>query len=122
MLEHAFPFLATQRQRLAGELSQGERQMLELALAALPEPRLLLLDEPCAGLSPDETRRQIDTIVLIVAQLQATALVIEHDLSAVEQMGGQVHVLHQGRLLASGNLAGIQASAAVQAVYAGGRK
>jgi branched-chain amino acid transport system permease protein len=122
MLEQAFPFLATQRQRLAGELSQGERQMLELALAALPEPRLLLLDEPCAGLSPDETRRQIDTIVLIVAQLQATALVIEHDLSAVEQMGGQVHVLHQGRLLASGNLAGIQASAAVQAVYAGGRK
>ncbi len=122
MLELAFPFLATERQLLAGELSQGQRQMLELALAALPEPRLLLLDEPCAGLSPDETRRQIDTIVRIVAQLQATALVIEHDLSAVEQMGGQVHVLHQGRLLASGSLADIQASAAVQAVYAGGRK
>ena len=122
MLEQAFPFLLSERQRLAGELSQGQRQMLELALAALPEPRLLLLDEPCAGLSPDETRRQIDTIMRIVGQLKATALVIEHDLSAVEQMGGQVHVLHQGRLLASGSLADIQADAAVQAVYAGGRK
>ncbi len=122
LLEPAFPFLASEGSTLAGRLSPGQRQMLELAMAALPEPRLLLLDEPCAGLSPDETRRQIRVVMQIVEALGATAVVIEHDLSAVEQMAGQVHVLHQGRLLASGSLAEVQASAQVQAVYAGGRK
>lgn len=122
LLEQAFPFLASEGTSLAGRLSQGQRQMLELAMAAIPEPRLLLLDEPCAGLSPDETRRQIRVVMQTVEALGATAVVIEHDLSAVEQMAGQVHVLHQGRLLASGSLADVQASAQVQAVYAGGRK
>lgn len=122
LLEQAFPFLASEGNRLAGRLSQGQRQMLELAMAAIPEPRLLLLDEPCAGLSPDETRRQIRVVMQIVEALGATAVVIEHDLSAVEQMAGQVHVLHQGRLLAAGSLAEVQANAQVQAVYAGGRK
>jgi branched-chain amino acid transport system permease protein len=122
LLEAEFPFLAEQARRPAGELSQGQRQMLELAMTLLPEPRLLLLDEPCAGLSPAETRRQIEVIVKAVDNLRATALVIEHDMSAVEAMANRVHVLHQGRLLASGTLAEVQADPAVQAVYAGGRK
>lgn len=117
-----FPFLATMAHRPAGQLSQGQRQMLELAMTLIPEPALLLLDEPCAGLSPSETARQIDMIVRGVRQLGATALVVEHDMSAVEALAKEVHVLHHGRLLASGTWSEIQADPAVQAVYAGGRK
>ena len=91
-------------------------------MAMIPEPWLLLLDEPCAGLSPDETRRQIDVAIKGVALSKATALVIEHDLTAVERMAERVHVLHQGRALSSGTLVEIQADLAVQAVYSGGRK
>src|SRR5690606_33306714 len=105
----------------AGSLSQGQRQVLELAMTVLAEPRLLLLDEPCAGLSPAETRRQIALIDEGVRVLGATALIVEHDMAAVEALARRVHVLHQGRLLASGPLAAIQADPAVRAVYAGGR-
>jgi len=111
-----------QAEQRAGALSQGQRQMLELAMTVLTEPRLLLLDEPCAGLSVHETKQQMQAIDLAVRELKATALLIEHDMAAVQALGERMHVLHQGRLLASGTLAEIQADVNVQAVYAGGRK
>jgi branched-chain amino acid transport system permease protein len=121
-LRQELEFLDAAAERPAGELSQGQRQMLELAMTLLSEPRLLLLDEPCAGLSPQETRRQIGIILIGVRTLGATALIVEHDMAAVEALASKVHVLHQGRLLASGTLAQVQADAAVRSVYAGGRK
>ncbi len=117
-----FPALAERLDEPAGSLSQGQRQALEFVMTVLPEPRLVLLDEPCAGLSPAETHQMIDVIRAAVAALGAAALVIEHDISAVAAMGGEVFVLHQGRLLAQGDLVTIQADPAVRAVYAGGRK
>ncbi len=117
-----FPALASQLDAPAGTLAQGHRQALELAMTLLPEPKLVLLDEPCAGLSPGETHQMIDAIKALVGQIGAAALLIEHDITAVDAMGGDVYVLHQGRLLDKGPLADIQASAAVRAVYAGGRK
>ncbi|PZQ78258.1 MAG: hypothetical protein DI563_00940 [Variovorax paradoxus] len=117
-----FPALASQLDAPAGTLAQGHRQALELAMTLLPEPKLVLLDEPCAGLSPGETHQMIDAIKTLVRQIGAAALLIEHDITAVDAMGGDVYVLHQGRLLDKGSLADIQASAAVRAVYAGGRK
>ena len=121
-LRRELDFIDAAAHRPAGELSQGQRQMLELAMTLLSEPRLLLLDEPCAGLSRHETRRQIAIIAAGVQALGATALIVEHDMAAVEALATRVHVLHQGRLLASGTLAQIQAAEAVRAVYAGGRK
>uniref|UniRef100_UPI00403A49C3 branched-chain amino acid ABC transporter ATP-binding protein/permease n=1 Tax=Variovorax sp. BK018 TaxID=3450241 RepID=UPI00403A49C3 len=117
-----FPALASQLDAPAGTLAQGHRQAVELAMTLLPEPKLVLLDEPCAGLSPGETHQMIDAIKALVSRIGAAALLIEHDITAVDAMGGDVYVLHQGRLLDKGSLADIQASAAVRAVYAGGRK
>jgi branched-chain amino acid transport system permease protein len=117
-----FPNLERERDTPAGHLSQGHRQALELVMTVLPEPRLVLLDEPCAGLSPDETQHMIAVIQAAVQRIGAAALLIEHDISAVAAMGGEVFVLHQGRKLAQGSLAEVQADPAVRAVYAGGRK
>ena len=121
LLAH-FPELARERDAPAGRLSQGHRQALELVMTVLPEPRLLLLDEPCAGLSPAETHHMIKVIQEAVRRIGAAALLIEHDISAVAAMGGEVFVLHQGRRLAQGPLADVQADPAVRAVYAGGHK
>ncbi|MDM0030582.1 ATP-binding cassette domain-containing protein [Variovorax sp. J22P271] len=117
-----FPALREQLGTRAGSLSQGQRQALEFVMTVLPQPRLVLLDEPCAGLSPAETHHMIDAIKTVIDRLGAAALVIEHDISAVAAIGGDVYVLHQGRLLARGTLAEIQADPAVRAVYAGARK
>lgn len=117
-----FPELARQQEVPAGRLAQGQRQALELIMTFLPEPHLVLLDEPCAGLSPAETRRMMDAIRFATARLGAAALLIEHDLAAVSALGGEVFVLSQGQLLAQGSLASIQADPAVRAVYAGAKK
>jgi len=121
LLQH-FPPLQAQQHAPAGTLAQGHRQALELAMTLLPEPRLILLDEPCAGLSPAETQHMIDVINTLVEQMGAAALLIEHDISAVAAIGGKVYVLHQGRVLDHGPLPRIQNNPAVRAVYAGGRK
>jgi len=116
------PMLEQRQQMHAGSLSQGVRQMLEFAMVALMEPRLMLLDEPCAGLSPAETQQMMENIRWSVESLSASALLIEHDMSAVESIGGHVFVLHQGKLLAEGALADIKASELVRSVYLGGKK
>ena len=117
-----FPELAGALEVPAGRLSQGHRQALEFVMTVLPEPHLLLLDEPCAGLSPAETRRMIEVIQRAVRRLDAGALLIEHDFAAVAALQGEVYVLHQGRLLAQGPLQALQADPSVRAVYAGARK
>lgn len=117
-----FPALKEQRHVPAGELSQGHRQALEFVMTVLPEPGLVLLDEPCAGLSSAETLHMASAIKAAVSQLKAAALLIEHDIDAVAALADEVFVLHQGRLLARGTLQAIQADAQVRAVYAGGRK
>ena len=120
-LESRFPFLRDDSQP-AGTLSVGERQMLDFALTMLAEPDLVLLDEPCAGLSVEETARMTEAIAELTAEIGATGIIIEHDMQVVERLSDHVLVLHQGRLLASGTMDEVRNDPAVQAVYAGGSK
>jgi branched-chain amino acid transport system permease protein len=120
-LEKRFPFLAEHR-KPARDLSHGQRQILELAMVLCLEPRLLLLDEPSAGLSPAETREVIDAIRWATERLGASTIVIEHDMAFVRELADHVFVLHQGSLLAEGDVEAIRTNKAVQAVYVGGTK
>ena len=117
-LERSFPFL-TERDRSVRDLSHGQRQVLDLAMALCTEPRLILLDEPCAGLSLSETRQVIDAIRWATGALGATALIIEHDMTLVQTLADHVFVLHNGRLLAEGAAAEIRRNALVRSVYSG---
>ena len=120
-LEERFVFLVDSGQP-AGALSVGQRQMLDFSLTMLSEPDLVLLDEPCAGLSVSETAQMTEAISVLVAESGATGIIIEHDMEVVDRLSDRVHVLHQGRLLASGTMADIRLNPEVQEVYAGGTK
>jgi branched-chain amino acid transport system permease protein len=120
-LQSRYPFLVS-RARKAAELSHGEQQILELAMALLTEPRVLLLDEPCAGLSPEETRAVMELVRWAAQRLHGAIIIIEHDMSLVKELAQIVYVLHNGALLAKGSVAAIQADPTVRAVYVGGEK
>jgi len=113
-----FPFLAEENRR-AGDLSHGQRQILELVMVLIAEPKLLLLDEPSAGLSRTETEEVIAAIRWVSERLNCCTLIVEHDMTFVRELAHRVFVLHQGRLLASGSVPEIQADERVKAVYVG---
>lgn len=116
-----FP-LAGEMGRPVAELPQGHRQFLEFAMTTAAAPRILLLDEPCAGLSPAETGVMTDLVRAYQAETGGLVIMIEHDMSIVEAISDKVLVLHQGRVLAFDDYAAVRANPAVQAVYAGGVK
>lgn len=120
-LTKRFPFLKAGG-GIAGSLSLGQRQMLDFSMTYLTEARLVLLDEPCAGLSAGETGAMIEAIAAINSDLGSTAIIIEHDMRVVERLSDHVFVMHQGRLLAEGDIAAVRANPDVQAVYSGGTK
>ncbi len=109
--------LAGQEGRPAGGLSHGERRQLELALALARKPRVLLLDEPTAGMSPAET----DRITALIASLDRslTVLIVEHDMDVVFRLADRITVLHEGRPIASGTPAEIRSDTQVHDVYLG---
>ena len=106
----------------AGELSQGHKQFLEMALALGPSPSIVLLDEPTAGMSRDDTRLMIEIIKDYQKKFNALIIVIEHDMRLIEALECQVFVLNQGSLLAEGSLKEIRENPVVTSVYAGGWK
>jgi branched-chain amino acid transport system ATP-binding protein len=105
------------RDRLAGELSHGERRQLELAMTLAMQPRLLLLDEPAAGISPRETARLAEILAALPGEM--TVLLIEHDLDLVFDFADTVTVLQLGRELRTGTPAEVRADAEVRAAYLG---
>jgi branched-chain amino acid transport system ATP-binding protein len=109
--------LADRRADLVAALSHGECRQLELALALANAPRVLLLDEPAAGLSPAETER----LGALIQQLppELTLLFVEHDLDLVFRLATRVTVLHLGKVLLSGSPEQVRVSPEVQAAYLG---
>ncbi|HEV8114778.1 MAG TPA: urea ABC transporter ATP-binding protein UrtD [Acidimicrobiales bacterium] len=103
--------------RLAGTLSHGQKQWLEIGMLLVQEPRLLLLDEPVAGMSPDE---RLETGALL-QELAAdhTVVVIEHDMAFLRRFAHCVTVLHEGRVLSEGTVEQVQADPVVREVYLG---
>ncbi len=110
--------LGDNARRAARELSHGEQRQLELAIALAAAPRLLLLDEPAAGLSPDETRK----MVALVRGLKGryTIVLIEHKMDIIMTISDRVSVMHFGSLIAEGTPAEIQRHAEVRRAYLGG--
>ena len=98
-------------------LSHGEHRQLELAMALATRPRMLLLDEPMAGLGAEESGRMVKTLLELKREL--TILLIEHDMEAVFALADRITVLVYGRVIASGDPAAIRANAEVRQAYLG---
>lgn len=98
-------------------MSHGEHRQLELAMALATRPRMLLLDEPMAGLGPEESARMVQTLRELKSRL--TILLIEHDMEAVFALADRISVLVYGRVIASGSPEAIRANAEVRQAYLG---
>ncbi|TJZ84928.1 urea ABC transporter ATP-binding protein UrtD [Paracoccus hibiscisoli] len=109
--------LADQLPRLAGELSHGQKQWLEIGMLLAQEPRLLLVDEPAAGMTLAE-REQTTTLLCRLAETRAV-VVVEHDMDFVRRLNCRVTVLHQGSVLAEGSLDHVTRNPDVIDVYLG---
>jgi len=103
--------------RPAAVLSHGQRQWLELAMLIVQRPRLLLLDEPVAGMTKDE-RAKTGELLGQIAQ-ERTVVVVEHDMDFLRRFATTVTVMHEGKILCEGSLAEVQADPRVQEVYLG---
>ena len=103
----------------AGALSHGERQWLEIGMLVAGEARLLLLDEPTAGMTVPETSATAELVLRLVADHGASVLVIEHNMGFIQRLACPVTVMASGRLLHSGSYAEIHADAAVRELYFG---
>jgi ABC-type uncharacterized transport system ATPase subunit len=114
----AFLNLSDAGTQLAGSLSHGQKQWLEIGMAIALKPKLLLLDEPTAGMSPDETHATGE-IVKALNAAGVTILAVEHDMSFVRQVAQRVTVLHLGQIFAQGTIEEIVADDRVTEIYLG---
>lgn len=111
--------LAEVAERRAEALSHGDQRALDVALALATRPRLLLLDEPTAGMSPFETERMVAMIQRLAGARRLTVLFSEHDMDVVFSISERITVIHRGRVIAEGDAASVQADPEVAEVYLG---
>lgn len=110
--------LADRLEALAGDLSHGERRQLEFGIAIAWQPRLVMLDEPAAGLSPDERKDVMRFLSALPRDI--TLVLIEHDMDIALNVAERATVLHEGSVVAEGTPSEITSNALVQEVYLGG--
>ena len=109
--------LDSELHRLAGELSHGQKQWLEIGMLLAQDPKLLLVDEPAAGMTT--TEREKTTAMLVKAAKTRAVVVVEHDMDFVSRLDCKVTVLHEGAVLAEGRLDHVTANQDVLDVYLG---
>jgi len=109
--------LEDQRYQLAGALSHGQKQWLEIGMLLCADPRVLLVDEPVAGMTAQETERTAELLTSLAGK--RTVIVVEHDMEFVRSIARHVTVLHQGSVLAEGSMDEIQNDQSVIEVYLG---
>ncbi|WP_299260509.1 urea ABC transporter ATP-binding protein UrtD [uncultured Kushneria sp.] len=109
--------LEAERDRWAGVLSHGQKQWLEIGMLLMQRPRLLLIDEPVAGMTEQEMHRTADLLNRLAGQ--QSVVVVEHDMGFVRSIARHVTVLHQGSVLAEGSMDAVAADPRVREVYLG---
>ena len=109
--------LADRAATLVADLSHGERRQLEIAMALAGRPRMLLLDEPMAGMGPEESIRLVELLRALKGDI--TIMLIEHDIDAVFALADRISVLVYGRIVVTGGLAAIRSDPAVREAYLG---
>src|SRR5258707_15090154 len=109
--------LADAADHIAGLLSHGQKQWLEIGMLLMQEPQLLLLDEPVAGMTDDETMRSAELFLSLAGKY--TLIVVEHDMDFVRKIAKKVTVLHEGGVLAEGSMDDITANEQVIEVFLG---
>ncbi len=112
--------LAGKEREIVGSLSHGDQKVLEMAIALGNEPELLILDEPTAGMSPEETFANIELIKRLARTRGLTILFCEHDMDIVFSISQSIMVMHQGRTLIQGSPEEVRNHPEVQAAYLGG--
>jgi ABC-type uncharacterized transport system ATPase subunit len=111
--------LEPQADILARNLSHGQRQWLEIGLLLANEAKLLLLDEPTAGMTAEETSATGELIRRLIAELQVAAIIIEHDINFIRSLRAPITVMHLGRVLVEGTFEEIERNVEVREVYLG---
>ena len=109
--------LGDERQAIAAALSHGQKQWLEIGMLLMQDPELLLVDEPVAGMTPQETERTARLLVSLAGK--HSVVVVEHDMEFVRSIANRVTVLHEGSVLAEGDMNAVQSDARVREVYLG---
>ena len=104
---------------VAGELAQGDKKRLELAIALAGKPRLLFLDEPTAGMSVEEARSTMELVDRLNREMRLTVLFTEHDMSIVFNHAQKLTLLHRGEIVVTGTPQEVRANATAQKVYLG---
>jgi len=106
--------------RPACKLAYGDKRLVEMAIVLARNPKLVLLDEPTAGMNPEETERMIHLIKELAERYGATFFLTEHDMKVVFSVASKIYVLHQGELLAQGDPETIRSDRQVREAYLGG--
>ncbi len=112
--------LLNKEQELAGSLSHGDQKILEMAIALGNEPELLILDEPTAGMSPEETYETVELIKRLAQERRLTILFCEHDMEIVFSIAHRIMVMRQGQTIIQGTPEEVRSNKEVQAAYLGG--